>query len=207
MDIARLRRLIKSDLYRYAGELSAGALLRVLWREPAFRYVALSRTCRALDDSPHRAALLPARAAANLLLRRWEYRFGISVPPSANIGSGLYVGHYGCIFVHPHATLGRDCNLSHNVTIGVDRRGDRAGIPTLGDRVYVAPGAKLFGAIRVGDDVAIGANCVVTTDIPAGSVVVGVPGKIISQKGSAGYINRTDYDALLGPPADGPSSP
>ncbi len=206
MDFARLRRLVSSDLYRYTGRLGARSWLKALWWEPGFRYMALSRTCRALSDSRWRTALLPARAAANLLLRRWEHHYGISVPPSADVGPGLYIGHYGGIFVHPNATLGRDCNLSHGITIGVDRRGERAGIPTLGDRVYLAPGAKLFGAIEVGDDVAVGANAVVTRDVPAGSVVAGVPGRVISDEGSSGYVNRTDYDGLLEPP-DSDDSP
>jgi carbonic anhydrase/acetyltransferase-like protein (isoleucine patch superfamily) len=49
------------------------------------------------------------------------------------------------------------------------------------------------GAVHVGDDVAIGANCVVTDDVPDHAVVVGVPGRVISFEGSAGYVNRTDY--------------
>jgi serine O-acetyltransferase len=64
----------------------------------------------------------------------------------------------------------------------------------LGDSVYIGPGAKIVGAVRIGDRVAIGANCVVTKDVPDDSVVVGVPGTVISQEGSAGYINRIDYE-------------
>ena len=85
--------------------------------------------------------------------------------------------------------IGKNCNLSHGVTIGVNRRGERQGVPTIGDNVYIGPGAKLFGGISVGDNVAVGANCVVTHDVPENGVVVGVPGRIISYEGSQGYIN------------------
>ena len=88
---------------------------------------------------------------------------------------------------------GQNCNLSLQVTIGVSRRGARAGVPRIGDNVYIGPGAKLFGAIGVGDNAAIGAICVVTKDVPPSGVVVGLPGKVISYEGSSGYINnKTD---------------
>jgi len=93
-----------------------------------------------------------------------------------------------------YAEIDGYCNRSHQVTIGVSRRGARAGVPRIGDNVYIGPGAKLFGAIVVGDNAAIGANCVVTRDVPENGVVVGVPGRVISYEGSQGYINNTEYD-------------
>ncbi len=98
------------------------------------------------------------------------------------------------IVVSELAVIGKNCNLSHQVTIDVSRRGQRAGVPVIGDNVYIGPGAKLFGAIVVGDNAAIGANCVVTRDVPENGVVVGVPGQVIPYEGSQGYINNTEYD-------------
>ena len=77
--------------------------------------------------------------------------------------------------------------------MGQASRGRRKGWPTIGDNVYIAPGAKIVGNVKIGNCVAIGANCVVTTDIPDNGVVVGVPGKVISFEGSQGYVNHTDY--------------
>ena len=54
----------------------------------------------------------------------------------------------------------------------------------------IAPGAKIIGGITVGNDVAIGANCVVIDDVPDNAVVAGVPGKVVSMNGSAGYVNN-----------------
>jgi len=96
--------------------------------------------------------------------------------------------------VNPSVVIGKNCNISHQVTLGVVNRGDRKGCPVIGDNVYIGPGAKVIGNVHVGNDVAIGANCVVTQDIPDNSVVVGVPGKVISSEGSMGYVNRTDYE-------------
>jgi serine O-acetyltransferase len=114
---------------------------------------------------------------------------GIELPRRANIGAGLYIVHSGCIVVHPDVVLGDYCTLSHDVTLGLGGRGDKLGCPKFGDRVYIAPGARIFGSITIGNDVAIGANAVVTKDLPDNAVAVGVPAKIISYKGSQDFIN------------------
>ena len=116
---------------------------------------------------------------------------------STVIGAGFYIGHFGGIVVSPKAKIGNNCNLSQGVTIGRVNRGPKKGYPTIGNNVYVGPGAKIIGAIDLGNNVTIGANCVVTKDIPDDSVVVGIPGKVISSEGSDGYVSRTDYDQYL----------
>ena len=121
------------------------------------------------------------------------YKLGISIPPDTQIGSGFYIGHFGGIVVNRRCVIGKNCNISQGVTLGQANRGKNKGYPTLGDNVYIGPGAKIVGAVKIGNNVAIGANCVVTKDIPDDSVVVGIPGRIISKEGSKGYVNRTDY--------------
>jgi serine O-acetyltransferase len=69
-------------------------------------------------------------------------------------------------------------------------------VPVIGDNVYIGPGAKIIGRVNMGSGVAIGANAVVTKDVPDNAVVVGVPAKVISYNGSKGYINKTDYDKV-----------
>lgn len=123
-----------------------------------------------------------------------EYKYGISISYRTRIGAGLYIRHFGGIVVNQKAIIGKNCNLSHQTTVGRVNRGPQIGTPVIGDNVYVGPGAKVIGDIVCGNNVAIGANCVVTKDIPDNSVVVGIPGKIISSKGSVGYIDRIDYD-------------
>lgn len=111
--------------------------------------------------------------------------WGIEIPRNAKIGPGLYIGHYGGITVSAGAIIGRDCNLSQNITIGVSGAGARRGVPILGDNVYVAPGARLFGKIVIGNNVKIGANAVVHKDLPDNAVAVLDPGfKIISYAGN-----------------------
>jgi serine O-acetyltransferase len=128
-----------------------------------------------------------------MFLSHYRYKYGIHVPYSTRIGSGLYIGHFGGIIVDNQALIGRNCNLSQSVTIGQANRGRNKGHSIIGDNVYIGPGAKIVGAVRIGNNVAIGANCVVTHDIPENSVVVGIPGRVISTAGAVGYVNHTDY--------------
>lgn len=113
---------------------------------------------------------------------------GIDLPHKADIGKGLYINHFGGIIINPEVIIGKFCNLSPDITIGFGGRDEKQGCPTLGDRVFIGPGARLFGAITIGNDVAIGANAVVTKDLPDNAVAVGIPAKIISYKGSNDFI-------------------
>ncbi len=189
------RYLVLSDLYRLSGKASLGLLIwNVLFGE-AYKYIFWMRTCqytrgiRWLKFSLYPVALF--------FLNHYRYKFGIGIPFEAEIGSGLYIGHFGGIIVYPYCRIGKNCNLSHGVTLGKTNRGRNAGYPTIGDNVYIGPGAKVIGAVSVGNNVAIGANCVVTKDVPDYAVIVGVPGKVISHEGSEGYVCNTDYDGVI----------
>ena len=117
-----------------------------------------------------------------------EIMTGISIPYSVKIGKGLYIGHFGGIYINEDVVIGENCNLSQGVTIGVGGRGKSSGSPVIGDRVFIGPGAKLFGAITVGNDVAIGANAVVTKNLPDTCVAVGIPAQVVNFNGSQDYI-------------------
>lgn len=112
----------------------------------------------------------------------------ISIASEAHIGKRLYIAHFGGIFVNDDVVMGENCNLSQGVTFGLGGRGENRGCPIIGDRVFIGPGAKLFGAIRVGNDVAVGANAVVIKDLPDQAVAVGIPATVISYLGSSDYI-------------------
>ncbi|MCD6287590.1 MAG: serine acetyltransferase [Candidatus Hydrogenedentes bacterium] len=117
---------------------------------------------------------------------------GIYIPLETDIGPGLYIGHWGGIMVHPKTVIGENCNLSQGVTIGEGGRAGNRGVPRIGDRVYIAPGAKVFGDIVIGNDVAIGANAVVNKSVPDKAVVGGIPAAVISMDGSADFVILSD---------------
>jgi serine O-acetyltransferase len=114
-----------------------------------------------------------------------QLAWGIELPRRATIGGGLYIGHFGAITISGEAVIGRNCTVSQGVTIGVSGEGPKSGVPVIGDDVYLAPGARLFGKIHVGNNVKIGANAVIHKDIPDNAIVVLDPGfKIISFRGN-----------------------
>ena len=184
--------LTKSDLHRYAGSTRSSDAIYHYVFSPGFRYTFWMRLCAYLHA--HRVWRMSLFPFAWLMYYHLQLRFGIAISYKMNVGRGLYIGHHGGIVTNENAVIGNNCNLSHDVTIGVTRRGERKGVPTIGDNVYIGPGARIIGKVHIGDHAAVGANCVVTKDVPDYGVVVGIPGKVISLEGSAEYINNTDYD-------------
>jgi serine O-acetyltransferase len=120
------------------------------------------------------------------LLYEWLKFFSVSflgaeIPCEVTIGRRFVIEHVGAIVISGEVVIGDDCILRQGVTIGLRNKGVLA-CPRLGNRVDIGAGAKILGPITIGDDVAIGANAVVLTDVPANHLAVGVPAKIIPRK-------------------------
>lgn len=192
MDFKTLKYFIFCDLYTYRGKATLFLLVKELFWGIGFKCSFWMRTASYLRSKS--ILYFPAYVLSRLILRRYMIKYGIEISEVTEIGPGFYIGHFGGIVISSQAKIGKYCNISHGVTIGSSQRGKRKGNPVIGDRVYIGPGAKIFGAIKIGNDVAIGANCVVTKNISDNAVVVGVPGNIISYKGSSGYVNKVNYD-------------
>jgi len=105
-------------------------------------------------------------------------KLGLTIPKNV-FGAGLCIVHYGTIVVSPQSRVGENCRIHPSTSIGYYN-----GAPTIGNNVYIGPGAKLFGEITIGNNVTIGANAVVNRDIPNNVTVGGIPAKIISNKSS-----------------------
>lgn len=136
---------------------------------------------------------MPLYVISRILLNHYTYKYGISIPYNTNISEGFYIGHFGGIVVNHKTVIEENCNISRGVTIGETYGGKNPCIPVLGDNVYIGPGAKIIGGITVGNNVAIGVNCVLTKSVPNNAIVVGIPGEIISDIGSENYINNRIY--------------
>jgi serine O-acetyltransferase len=101
---------------------------------------------------------------------------GFTIAPNV-FGPGLSIAHPGTIVVHSDARVGANCRLHVGVVIGASHD-EHAGVPTIGDDCYIGPGAKLFGAIEIGDRTRIGANAVVNRSFPEGdTTIAGVPAR------------------------------
>ena len=109
---------------------------------------------------------------------------------NTKIGEGFYIGHFSGIVISSAAVIGKNCNISQGVTIGISGKGEDRGCPIIGDNVYIGAGAKVIGRITIGNNVAIGANAVVTKDVPDNAVVVGIPAKIISMDGASEILTN-----------------
>ncbi|MFW9895454.1 MAG: serine O-acetyltransferase EpsC, partial [Candidatus Thorarchaeota archaeon] len=108
---------------------------------------------------------------------------GIEIHPGAVIGSEFFIDHGGGVVIGETSIIGNNVTIYQGVVLGGVSIEPVKRHPTLGNNVVVGTGAKLLGPIQIGDNVRIGANSVVVDDVPPNSVVVGIPGKIISKKG------------------------
>jgi serine O-acetyltransferase len=108
---------------------------------------------------------------------------GIEIHPGADIGRDFFIDHGGGVVIGETARIGNNVTIYQGVVLGGTMTDPVKRHPTLGNNIVVGTGAKLLGPIKIGDNVKIGANSVVVKDVPPNSVVVGVPGKIISQEG------------------------
>ena len=105
---------------------------------------------------------------------------GIEIHPGATIGEGLFIDHGMGVVIGETAEIGDDCNILQGVTLGGTSTHRTKRHPTLGNRVTVGAGAKLIGAIEIGDNARIGAGSVVVTNVPPNATVVGVPGHVVA---------------------------
>ena len=148
----------------------------------------------------HRARLI-ARAFAELT----RVLTGVDIHPGAILGKGLFIDHATGVVIGETAEVGRDVTIYHGVTLGGSgmERGKRH--PTVGDRVIIGAGAKVLGAITIGEDSRVGANAVVVKPVPASAVVVGVPGQIIGWSHPSPAASDTGADAWVLPDLVGAS--
>lgn len=181
------RNIYKEDL-RATGLQDAGLIKRVTDRR--FRFYKSLRITEYYTNSRND---LFGRYMGKILRLRHRLlcdKYGWTIPINV-FGPGLAIVHVGTIVVSGYAKIGKNCRIHTCVNIGYAPCKDGVGAPTIGDNVYIGPGAKLFGNIYIGDNTAIGANAVVNTSFPAGNCSIGgIPSRIISTKGSFDFINR-----------------
>lgn len=119
--------------------------------------------------------------------RATEVLTTIEISEYTEIDKGLFIAHVGSIVVAHHTKIGRYASIHQGVTIGV--MGDSDQLPQIGDNVYFGAGAKVLGPVKIGNNVVIGANAVVTHDVPDNAITGGIPAKIINYKGSQEFIH------------------
>ena len=141
---------------------------------PSFRVMIQYRKAHKLYQNGH-------YFLARWISQRAARKTGIEIHPGAKIGKRLLIDHGMGVVIGETATIGDDCTIYHNSTLGGTGKDKYKRHPDIGNNVMVGSGAKVLGPIKIGNNVKIGANAVVLHDIPNNVTVVGVPERIVKK--------------------------
>lgn len=186
----------RADIARQREYGAKDSTLRLLMFNQGLWACACYRFGRHLQDNRlppglHQLVMLPYH-----FWWKWvEISTGISISPDCRIGAGLYIGHFGNIILHTDVVMGQRCNLSQGVTLGLASKNGKWGVPTVGNRVYIAPGAKIIGPIHLADGTVVGANAVLTVDTNENDIMAGIPATVVSTKGSGVFIKMEENNS------------
>jgi serine O-acetyltransferase len=161
--ILTLLKTIREDLAAHRGE----------WSRPGFQTIATHRFgnwTKTIKHKPLRAVPSLLAKTAHVFCRNF---YGIELPFEASVGRRVVFEHQHGIVVHGNSVIGDDCIIRQGCTLGVKNMGRLQDAPTLGNNVSLGAGAVVLGAVTVGSDCTIGANSVITKNIPSGVTVVG----------------------------------
>ena len=155
---------IRHDLKAYGGNWAAqGFWVMIVYRFGRWRYRVRPAILRKFFS----------------LLYKVMFKFiqiitGIELPCEVDVGRNFVIDHFGGVIVSGYAKFGDNCRIRNGVVVGLRRVTEKVA-PLIGNNVDIGSGAKLLGPIRIGNDVLIGANAVVISDVPDNSTAVGVP--------------------------------
>ena len=176
--------IISSDLYRFSPKKSILSIISTC-KYPGFRYMLIIRLLAQMSRYN------PIKLVLRFLKRRYMFKYGFQISEKTKIGPGFYIGHFGTIVINQNSETGKNCNITHNVTIGRTNRGKLKGSPVIGDEVWIGTGSVIVGKIIIGNNVLIAPNSFVNFDVPNNSIVIGNPGKIIRKNNpTKNYINN-----------------
>ncbi len=162
------------DLYRYYGKKGETFFQRLL-RPIELKYIALYRKA-------NNCRFAPLRLYYTVKLKLVSYKTHIQIPARTQIGEGFYIGHSGRLIIHPEAKIGKNVNVATGVTIGYENRGERKGAPTIKGKCWIGTNSVIVGNVIIGEDVMIAPLTFVNFDVPAHSIVIGNPAKIIRKE-------------------------
>jgi serine O-acetyltransferase len=161
--------LISSDLYRYEGASSFKLFLKLLFKNPFFRFQVYLRMTQ---SSNFLIACIFKFLKAGL-----GRKVNVQLSPKVSIGYGLYIPH-GNIVVNARTSIGNNCSLLQFVSIGAINNSVAA---CIGDNVYIGPNTNLVGSITIANNAVLGAGSVVVKDVDENMVMVGCPAKGIKK--------------------------
>jgi serine O-acetyltransferase len=167
-------------LIRFREDIAA-----VLARDPAARHALEVVLCYSglhaiwLHRLSHVLWRMRLKLLARILSHISRFITGVEIHPAAKLGRRLFIDHGMGVVIGETAEVGDDVTLYHGVTLGGLSVSKIRRHPNIGHRVVIGAGAKILGAVSVADDARIGANAVVTKDVPAGATMVGIPAEMV----------------------------
>lgn len=175
--VKKMNGMIEADRKRWGSR-------RHLLLLPQFRFLFVKRKCEYWCGKN-----IIAFAFFRIIYQKYKVKYMMDIPAKLKIGKGLRIEHIGGIVINPEAHLGENITLLNGVLIGAQNRGERQGVPTIGNYVWIGTNAVIVGNIHIGNDVLIAPGAYVNFDVPDHSIVLGNPGKIIPrEKATEGYI-------------------
>lgn len=147
--------------------------------EPGFWVVTLHRLANARMDVRSRLLRAPLTAAYHVAFTGMNWLWGIDLDYTVRLGRRVRLWHHGGMVLGARA-IGDDVHIRHNTTFGLVSRHEVTGKPIIGNRVDIGAGACVLGPVTIGDDCVIGANSVVTRDLPRGATVFGIPARPVN---------------------------
>lgn len=179
-----VRRLLQSILELFKDDVKAAfekdpaarSIAEVLTSYPGIRAILLHRVA-------HFFWMLKIPFIPRYLSEFARQMTGIDIHPGAKIGKEFFIDHGTGVVIGETAEIGENVTIYQGVSLGGTSLEPVKRHPTIGNNVVIGAGAKVLGPVKIGNNVKIGANSVITKDVPDNSVVVGVPGRIISRNG------------------------
>lgn len=173
----------------------------IMLRDPAAKTRLEAALCY-----PGLHAIWLHRIAHHFYLKKWvllprllntfsRFLTGIDIHPGAKLGPGLFIDHGMGLVIGETAEIGSNVTLYQGVTLGGTGKEKGKRHPTIGDNVVVSSGAKVLGSFKVGDNSKIGSGSVVLKEVPPNSVVVGIPGRIVTKNGVR--VNPCDPESAI----------
>lgn len=159
------------DYHRHGGSITNGGFwMLATWRVGNWGETLPARP-RRLVRGLYSGMLLGVETLTNARLYR-----------ETQIGEDFHIIHTGSIFIDPEAQLGDRVGIMHDVVIGTTA--EKIGVPIIEDDVFIGPGARVLGPVRIGKGAKVAANSVVIGDVPPGATAVGVPARVIRYTGA-----------------------